>query len=848
MSGIIGGKNARDMVALAREYPGTDAWSVAAAAAGALLEQRYFTLRTKGLTAASAAARVDADLRNGDSGSGNGGENSNSNGNSNVSSGSGNDNDSGSEGLLDTLLGMGRGGQGVLHVARGVFVRAADGKDLHHLDLLLRLMSEAATKSGQEGGGGVAGSSSGGGGSGGSGIGKNVVERRLHAHCGLVRRLLKAAPPGLDYKRLVGEDPLMDPLADLQGTRAGEAGASRPSSGSGTTKRNAAGLAMARARAMSELRSTAELEHTPALSKLAARIPGLSGSAVYLAAAQRVLCGEIGGLSPEALALLRGRQRGGSNGGCDGPGGEEAEAVSASVYHLLSPLLQKMAPEDLLEIAAAACAPTTAGNDGLGYYPCRRANPTEADTASPSPSSTKPPFPDRMEPLRLTARCRRRVLTTTSAVLTRATGSGGRGGDSAAAAAAGAALAAEGLSRLKALVAAQHAASTPPSSGGDAVAPALEAAWAVAARASGGAATEALQRAIGAAVNAASGMVVMGFPPVVVEAVCSSMRMALGVQDDAAASKLTSAENSGREAAEIRSTLRLDLPRVYSSATSSVLARLVSGNSEDRKRALAELLAVCAAAGSIDKQTEIPLADGTDEVGAAAARAWQVLSPALDLFCREGIVGGHVREEQSDTAAPAPSLVLWARAEVLTLLRSFGGGGSGGVGGGGGLRDGGNNRVDEASSDAVEKRSRSGEDVAFVGGASGTCDGDGSDGVVADVGYDNSGDGGGGSGGGGSDGRRSPSSQLSVPFLRVAELVMGAFDMRVSPEDVNSWASRSSFLGNLVSVLRLGGAHERPGKVDGEKGSIHCEARLVAASLDSIRVLVLTFFYAHVAG
>ena len=291
----------------------------------------------------------------------------------------------------------------------------------------------------------------------------------------------------------------------------------------------------------------------------------------------------------------------------------------------------------------------------------------------------------------------------------------------------------------------------------------------------------------------------------------------------------------------------MDLSRVYSSATSSVLARLVSGDPEDRKLALAGLLTVCAAAGPVGRQTEIPSADGADEVGAAAARAWQMLSPALDLFCREGIVGGHGCEEETGTAAPAASLVLWARAEVLTLLRSFGGGGGNdGVGAGGGLRDGGNHRGDEASSSAAEDRSSTGEDAAFIGGASDTCDGDGSDGVVADVGYDNGGGGGGGGGGssgGGSEGRRSPSSQLSVPFLRVAELVMGAFDMRVSPEDVNSWASRSSFLGTLVAVLRSGVAHGRPGKVDGEKTlAFIATALLVAASHGSIRVLVSALF------
>lgn len=820
MSGVAGGKNARDMVALAREYPGTDAWSVAAAAAGALLGQGYVALRRKGLTAASAAARVDADLRSGGSDIGGSGSSS---GDFN-----GNDSGSGSEGLLDTLLGTGRGGQGVVDVARGVFVRVADGKDLHHLDLLLRLMSEASAKREQDGTGGAGCSSGvtvGGGSSGGSGsssTGKNVIERRLHAHCGLVRRLLKAAPPGLDYKRLVGEDPLGDPLADPQGAKVGEVGAA-PSS-NGATKRNAAGLAMARARAMSELRSIAGLEHTPALSKLALRIPGLSGSAVYLAAAQRVLCGETGGLSPEALALLHGRQGGGGDGNRGGHDGEEAEAASSSVYHLLSPLLQKMVPEDLVGIAEAACAPTAAGDDGLGYYSCRRASPTEAVVAaSASLPSTKPPFPDRMEPLRLTVRCRRRVLAATSAVLTRPTGSGGRGGD-AAAATPSTALAAERLARLKALLAALHAVSTPPSARGGAFAPALEAAWAVAARASAGAAAEASNRAIGAAVTAAAGMVSVGFPPVAVEAVCSSMRMALGVQDGAPASTIAGSEDS-REGAAVAAghgpTPRLDIPRVYSSATSDILARLVSGNPEDRKRALDELLTVCAAAGPVHGQPESASADDVDEVGAAAARAWQVLAPALDLFCREGDVGRHSREGETGTTAPAASLVLWARAEVLTLLRSFGGGDSDGFSGGGGLRDDGNNRDNEASRGVAEYCSGGGEDIAFGDGAVDTREGDSGEGIFAKVVGDNGGSVGGGVTGGGNDsggseGRQSPTSQLSVSFLRVAELVMVAFDMRVKSGDVDSWASRSSFLETLTVALRSGGTHDRPGEGESE--------------------------------
>ncbi|CAM9610421.1 unnamed protein product, partial [Discosporangium mesarthrocarpum] len=65
--------------------------------------------------------------------------------------------------------------------------------------------------------------------------------------------------------------------------------------------------------AAAELRSVEGLGRSArTLSKLVARVPGLTASLVHLAVAQRVLCGREGGLSAEALGLLEHREdRGG---------------------------------------------------------------------------------------------------------------------------------------------------------------------------------------------------------------------------------------------------------------------------------------------------------------------------------------------------------------------------------------------------------------------------------------------------------------------------------------------------------------------------------------------------------
>lgn len=741
-SATAGGKGPRGVITLASEYPDTDVWRVAAAATTAFLGRGYAKLRSKGVAAPAAAARVETELRNGTVGGA----------------------------LLDALLdgGGGREGHDALPVVRDVFVGTADGDDLHHLDLLLRLMSEAAARSGPSGG-----AEAGGGIGGGS---KNPIERRLNAHVGLMRRLLKAAPPGLDYKALIGEDPLADPLADpaaegaaaaaAAGAFAGSSSAPSSNSSAGSsgaaaaaaaTRRTAAGLAAARARAMAELRSVAGLEHAPALSKLAARIPGMSVSAVYLAVAQRVLCGETGGLSPEATELLR---------GClitDSDDEEEAEAASASVYHLLSPLLPKMAAADLVEVAVAVCAPHAAG-DHRGYYPCRRT--TAAVTSS------SPPADNRMTPFGLTVRGKRRVLAAAVA----AEGSGSAGVASAAAAT---------LASLSSLLDALDVVSARILVQREVVSRELEMAWAASNRAlsrddSSGAETAALQqqRAVSAAAGAAADLVAMEASPASVDAVCSAMQAALGVRATEAAWAAPVADASANQGAA--ATELLNPSRVYATAASAILARLVSGDPDDRTRALQALRRVCIAAAAGSGAGDGSYRDAGSAAAAASGKAWGVLAPRLDLFCREGESsfrasdGGGGGGDGNETA---PSVVLWARAEVLTLVRSFGG----------------------ASGTDEEPESATG------GGAGEVVEGVTTDNQQHRESHGLLGDGDGGD-------RRVPSplpAQLSVPFLRVAELAMEAFGKRTSPEDVDSWASRSAFLGLLVPATTSGATFGR---------------------------------------
>lgn len=702
----------KGILALASEYPGNDVVRIAAAAVEALLGPAYASLRSKGVPAASAVARIEAELK------------------ANIVA----DGGGGYAGLLGTVTGSGGGDLGALEIARGVFVRSAKGNDLDYLDVLLRVMLEAAGKS-----------------AGGDGDGKNVIERRLNAHCGLVRRLLKAAPTGLNYKRLIGEDPLADPLADPLTTAKGAKGEKFAPPGDDdprSRRRSAAGLAAARARAMSELRSVAGVEHAPALSKLAPRIPGLSGSAVYLAVAQRVLCGEIGGLSEEALRLLRGGDSGSS---VSGEGQEELEAASVSVYHLLRPLISKMAvaPEDLAEVAAAVCAPTAAGPDRGGWYPYRAVGETAV--------AGNNPFPERMKPLKLTVRCRRRVLDAVLETL-----SAGRGGaESSASPNTSVEKRLSGLNDLlNALDTIASAARGDEAAAVRGSIPALETAWVLAAGDSSDVNASAAP-AVRAAVDGVARVVRSGAPPATVEGLCASMRAALGFSDDSDLGSWGWQE--------------LDPCRLYVKTTSRLLASMMQTNPGDRSTILKELRYICSSVRNV-------------------VSWWNVIYPALVRFCNDGQLGDEGADAGAATTvkkdavagglAPPSALVLSARAEVLTLLRSLGDDVIGIA-------------RDEEADDILGPRS------GRVDTSAGNSD-NGKGGDIAGRAYR------------GTSVVRNSSmaedptpSRLSIPFLRVAELAAEAFGARVSPAEVQSWAARSMFLGRLAGMLSDPGADPR---------------------------------------
>lgn len=729
---------ANELIALGREYPQMDVWRVAAAAADAMLSLGYANLRRKGLPAASAASLVDAELRTREGGGYGGG------------SVAVHDSKSETDGsLLAILLSEGQQvGQSLLELARGVFIHFADGTDLHHVDLLLRLMTEGAmamTKSRGQDIGGIGG--------------RSAVERRLSAHGGLVRRLLKAAPQGLNYKRLVGVDPLADPLADPTVEASTTADLTCPIGGGVTgkpTQHSQAGITAARARAMAELRSVVDLDHVSALSKLAARIPGLTGSALYVTVAQRVLCGETGGLSKEALELLRGSDKEFAHARTAATHAEEA--ASASVYHLLAPLLRKMTPGDLVDAVRVACAPASAGNDGLGF-PCRR--PTEQNEAISSS------FPDIMQPLHLTVGCRRRILAEGVAVLTE--GNRLSGGGDAAVVLAASVLAEEELNRLGALLVALDATTTV----GNEARTALEAAFAltcvspnaISGEDGDGRTVLAVSAASVAACQALAKIVLVGTPPSVMEVACSSMRAALGVQSTTMVKVTVGASDSdgNRDMGQV-----LDPRRVYQVATSTVLSRLARGHPDERASALDDLHAMCAATGPRVRAGGQGTVAGKD----AAARAWGIVHPILDQFCREGT------STCDDGSETTPAVVLWARAEVLTILRRFDE-----------LKDSDGEAVDSAEWDdrgtgnsgsriADRRYSRNGVDCRE------NADGSKSSGDTIGSGCLD-------------DSRKSP--RLSVSFLRVAELVMEAFAARVSPEEVESWQARSTLMELLMS-------------------------------------------------
>jgi hypothetical protein len=211
---------------------------------------------------------------------------------------------------------------------------AAPGCDLPRLDLLLRLMLECCTATA-----GTAGAAAGAADSSEATAAKGSVrtEKRLQMLTGLSRRLLKAAPPALDFKHLTGgSDPLAPPTTAAAAAEA----------------------------ALCALRGCLTPATAAAVAKLAPRL-GITASAAYASCAVRVLCGADAELPPESVTLLRQQQQQqslplSSSSAVDGSGSEgeaERRAASATVLQFLQPLLLRMAAAELVAVARCAVAP-----------------------------------------------------------------------------------------------------------------------------------------------------------------------------------------------------------------------------------------------------------------------------------------------------------------------------------------------------------------------------------------------------------------------------------------------------------------------------------------------------------
>ncbi|CAM9239205.1 unnamed protein product [Chrysoparadoxa australica] len=202
----------------------------------------------------------------------------------------------------------GVGGGQLLHILRRdpaavlqelrVFYGMAGGEEMGRLELLLRMASDVA---------------------------EAPTTKRLQAHVGLLKRLLRIKLSGLDYKRLMGEDPFADPAV------------------------TGGPLEEVQEAARSELRAVITRECLPTLSKLASRIHGLHASDIFLAYAHRVICGTASDLSEETQSLLRGE-------GASAPVNDVA-AASASVHHLLMEVMPKLAPGDKEQLLRAVMLP-----------------------------------------------------------------------------------------------------------------------------------------------------------------------------------------------------------------------------------------------------------------------------------------------------------------------------------------------------------------------------------------------------------------------------------------------------------------------------------------------------------
>jgi hypothetical protein len=171
------------------------------------------------------------------------------------------------------------------------------GSDLARLELICRLSGELATEL------------------------SVAAAKALQTRQGLLRRLLKSSPPGLDFKSLIpGQDPLEMPV--------GEGG---------------------REAALRELRSCLDPAHGAAMSKLARRMGGLHPSDVYMVLALRLLCGATGEVaSAEGRDTLRE----------EGVENEERHAASSTAFHALAPLLIRLSALDLKSLMDCVCTPS----------------------------------------------------------------------------------------------------------------------------------------------------------------------------------------------------------------------------------------------------------------------------------------------------------------------------------------------------------------------------------------------------------------------------------------------------------------------------------------------------------
>jgi hypothetical protein len=212
---------------------------------------------------------------------------------------------------------------------------AAPGCDLPRLDLLLRLMLECSTAASAASTAAAAVAVDSADATAVAAAAKDAVrtEKRLQILAGLSRRLLKAAPPALDFKCLTGGSyPVL--------------------------------VTAAAAEVLCALRGCLTPATAAAVAKLAPRL-GITASAAYASCAVRVLCGADAELPPESVALLRQQQQSSLSSSSsftssDSEGEAERRAASATVLQFLQPLLLRMGAAELVAVARCAVAPAAA--------------------------------------------------------------------------------------------------------------------------------------------------------------------------------------------------------------------------------------------------------------------------------------------------------------------------------------------------------------------------------------------------------------------------------------------------------------------------------------------------------